>query len=69
MSDVKNQVDKEVMDRVMQIILSDISIEEKATALYVEAQSLPYEVTAATKTRVYTYADKWKELENRKGKA
>ena len=66
MSDVKNQADKDVMDRVMKIILSDISLKEKATALEVEAKSMPYEVTAATKTRVYTYADKWKELVNRK---
>ena len=66
MSDVKNQADKDVMDRVMKIILSDISIKEKAAALEAEAQSMPYEVTAETKTRVYIYADKWKELENRK---
>lgn len=66
MSDVKNQADKEVMDRVMQIILSDIPIKEKAAALEVEAQCTPYEVTPATKTRVYTYANKWKELVNKK---
>lgn len=66
MSDVKNQADKEVMDRVMKIILSDIPLKEKATALDVEAKTMPYEVTAATKTRVYTYADKWKELVNGK---
>ena len=66
MSDVKNQADKDVMDRVMKIILSDIPLKEKAAALEAEAQCMPYEVTAETKTRVYTYADKWKDLVNRK---